>query len=367
MRLRHSLLLATTLLLAACAGKPPRAASPAPEVPPHAPADVGVADDKPDATMQPGSADPAEPAQVAAIALVATDNGAVKPAPMATTTADRPALVSEDPHAEPPSEIEDDFVLLYGQGEYNPVADPSLPAGVMMAPVSDPWEPMNRRVHAFNNFVDRYLATPLARAYVAVVPRPIRLGISNFFNNLGQPLSAFNALLQGRPGDAGFALIRFSFNATFGIGGLFDPASRLNMPYINEDFGQTLAVWGWRQSRYLELPFFGPRTLRDVFGMVGDTPFSALPHIKHDKSRIGLQSLQLADIRSRLFSVDSMREGVADEYLLFRDAWLQRRNYQILRDLEQPDLKQDGLPDYLIEPEDNPSIPADGIPVQGLP
>ncbi|PJJ98872.1 hypothetical protein CO611_05690 [Lysobacteraceae bacterium NML03-0222] len=366
MRLRLPLLLTAALLLNACAGKTtsPALAPQAPQVlaAQNAPAPAPAALPSPATTAEPAADDAPDMALVAV--PVAVTSEAAPAAQPARTAADTPALAQDNT---PQTQAEDDFVLLYGNGEYDPVADASLPAGVALSPSYDPWEPLNRRIHAFNNFVDRYLATPLARAYVAVVPRPVRLGISNFFNNLRQPLSAFNALLQGRPGDAGFSMIRFTLNMTLGIGGLFDPATRFNVPHINEDFGQTLAVWGWRQSRYVELPFFGPRTLRDVFGMVADTPFSALPHIKGSKARVGLQGLQLADIRSRLFSVDSMREGVADEYLLYRDAWLQRRNYQILRDMEQTDLKQDGLPDYLSEPEDNPNIPADGIPVQGLP
>ncbi|MDO4709900.1 MAG: VacJ family lipoprotein [Pseudomonadota bacterium] len=361
MRLRLPLLLTIALLLSACAGK-----NTAPALAAQAPQTLTSGHGHEYASPE-VPAENAQPVEVAIAMPVVTDTQAANQelAATAENKAASPASASAEvtQTITPHTQAEDDFVLLYGNGEYDPVADPTLPSGVVMAPVHDPWEPLNRRVHAFNNFVDRYLVTPLARAYVAVIPRPVRLGISNFFNNLRQPLSAFNALLQGRPADAGFSLIRFTLNMTLGLGGLFDPATRFNVPHINEDFGQTLAVWGWRQSRYLELPIFGPRTLRDVFGMLADTPFSALPHISNNKTRAGLQALQLADIRSRLFSVDSMREGVADEYLLYRDAWLQRRNYQILRDLEQPDLQQDGLPDYLTEPEDNPSIPADGIPV----
>lgn len=361
MRLRLPLLFAAALLLSACAGK-----NTSPALAPQAPQAVIAESELAAAPMPAASASSEAPAEnTSGMALIAVP--VVAEAQPAAQTSPATAASENAPITATQTEAEDDFVLLYGNGEYDPVADARLPPSTALPPVYDPWEPLNRRVHAFNNLVDRYLATPLARAYVTVIPRPLRLGISNFFNNLRQPLSAFNALLQGRPGDAGFSMIRFTLNMTLGIGGLFDPATRFNVPHINEDFGQTLAVWGWRQSRYVELPFFGPRTLRDVFGMLADTPFSALPHISNNKTRAGLQALQLADIRSRLFSVDSMREGVADEYLLYRDAWLQRRNYQILRDLEQPEMKQDGLPDYLSEPEDNPNIPADGIPVQGLP
>lgn len=264
----------------------------------------------------------------------------------------------------PQTAAEDDFNALYGNAEYDPVADHTLPPGVELPSSYDPWEPFNRRVHDLNNFIDRNFASPLAKLYVKAIPRPVRLGVSNFFNNLGQPVSTVNALLQGRPKDAGYSLLRFSVNTTLGVGGLFDVASRMKIPYRDEDFGQTLAVWGWRQSRYVELPIFGPRTVRDIVGMVGDAPLSPLPHIGQEKAQTALRTLQLADIRARLFSVDRMREGAADDYALYRDAWLQRRNYQIMSGLPGNQKQPDNLPDYLDEEIENPDVPIDAIPIQ---
>ncbi|MFT4196636.1 MAG: VacJ family lipoprotein, partial [Pseudoxanthomonas sp.] len=276
------------------------------------------------------------------------------------------SAASTAPATTAPTAAEDDFAAIYGQGEaYNPVADPNLPAPVGVAATYDPWEKFNRHIHAFNNVVDRSVARPLAKAYVKAVPRPVRIGVSNFFNNLGQPLTVVNSLLQGRPGDAWTALGRFLINSTAGIGGLFDPASHDQVPYRSEDFGQTLGVWGWQRSRYLELPFFGPRTVRDAFGLLGDAPLSPLQHIEEDKVRIGLQGLQLVDVRAQLLSIDAMREGAVDEYALYRDAWLQRRSYQINRDgpAQRGRKAQDSdLPPYLLEDEDNPTVPMDAMP-----
>ena len=358
----RGLLLATALLLSACAGQSTR--SPAPVESGHdaTVAVVATADEAVLPTLPASADDAAGQVEVALVAVETIDaTGSGDTLPARTDAGDPPP-----PPAAAPTEAEDDFALLYGHAEYDAVADDDLPPGVALPASYDPWEPLNRRVHTLNNFIDRHLATPLARAYVAVVPRSVRLGISNFFNNLGYPASAVNALLQGRPLDSGAALLRFVINTTVGVGGLFDPASRTSLPYVNEDFGQTLAVWGWRNSRYVELPFFGPRTIRDVFGMAGDAPLSLLPHVRDDKVRVAVQSLQLADIRARLFVLDSMREGASDEYALYRDAWLQRRNYQILSDLE-PERKDDGLPDYLDEPEDNPSIPVEAVPMPARP
>ena len=121
-------------------------------------------------------------------------------------------------------------------------------------------------------------------------------------------------------------------------------------------------MWGWKRSRYVELPLFGPRTVRDVFGMVGDAPLSPL---RDDRGRhapaIFLQGLQLVDVRTQLFAVDSMREGATDDYALIRDAWLQRRSYQIFGDRQQK--HDDSLPDYLRDDQDNPIVPADAMPV----
>ncbi|KQZ59394.1 hypothetical protein ASD53_06830 [Lysobacter sp. Root559] len=264
--------------------------------------------------------------------------------------------------ADPRTDAERDFDALYGaqSQEYDPVADPTLPAPASLPTIYDPWERYNRKMHRFNNAVDRIIAKPLARAYVRVVPRPVRLGVSNFFNNLGQPVSAVNALLQGKPKQAAQSLGRFALNTTVGIGGIFDPASDAKLPNRSEDFGQTMGVWGWKRSRYLELPLFGPRTVRDAFGAVGDAPLSPLRQVDPDRIRIPLQGLQLVDVRAQLMPTDALREGAEDDYTLVRDSWMQRRDYQIFGD--RMDAEDQGLPDYLRD-DSNPSVPADAMPM----
>ena len=274
-----------------------------------------------------------------------------------------PVAQTDTPPADPRTPAEQDYDALYGAStqDYNPIADPTLPPPVELPSSYDPWEKLNRKVHRFNNVVDRHIATPLAKAYVAVVPRPMRLGVGNFFNNLGQPISAVNALLQGKPKQAAQALGRFALNSTIGVVGIFDPATRAHLPNRSEDFGQTLGVWGWRKSRYVELPLFGPRTVRDVFGMVADAPLAPIRGVHDEKTRIFLQGLQLVDVRTQLFAVDSMREGATDEYALTRDAWLQRRRYQIFGDRQQQ--SDESLPDYLREDQGNPGVPVDAMPI----
>ena len=220
------------------------------------------------------------------------------------------------------------------------VASPEAPAGVQ-----DPWERFNRRVHRFNNAVDRSVARPVAKAYAKVVPKPVRTRVGSFFDNLGQPATAVNALLQGKVKHSAQAMGRFLVNSTVGIAGLFDPASRMQIPEREEDFGQTLATWGWRRSRYLELPFFGPSTVRDVVGIAGDSPLQPASYVEADKVRIGLTALNLVDMRTRLMAFDSLRDEAGDDYLLVRDTWSQRRNFQIKGDSGG----DASLPDYLKE------------------
>ena len=314
--------------LSACAGKPARSDAPvADTVVPStaaAPAAATAADTEP--ASQPTQAD-------APPAATAVDTGSRAPTTDAATDAAATAPGGDN-----------DFDALYGTSDNS-----------RSATAYDPWEPFNRKVHGFNNAVDRGIARPLATAYTHVVPRFARTGVSNFFSNLRAPLTITNQLLQGRPADAWDSLGRFLMNSTLGIGGLFDPASKAMVPRRNEDFGQTLGAWGWRRSRYVELPFFGPRTVRDVFGLAGDIPLSPIRRIESDKYRIGLQGLQLVDTRAQLLAIDDLRDTAVDEYALVRDAWMQRRNYQIENDLRGK--RERGSDDA------NSPIPVDAMPM----
>ena len=295
----------------------------------------------------------AEPSPVDRATVVDADTSAAEPVATPHVEAADPALAgsaatrTQDPAA---GDAEGDFDAIYGQA-----SDSGSPAtgGVAQPAAFDPWEKYNRRVHAFNMAVDRGLAKPLARGYVAVVPRPVRAGVDNFFDNLGQPVTLVNSLLQGNPRGAANALGRFLLNSTVGIGGLFDVASKAKMPNRGEDFGQTLAVWGWQRSRYLEVPFLGPRTVRDVVGLAGDSRLRPVQYIEDDTTRASLQALQLVALRAKLLSIEGlMRQGAVDEYALFRDMWLQRRSYQINQTGQQQEAPpEETLPPYLMQGE----------------
>ncbi|QGL80179.1 hypothetical protein GPNADHDJ_01123 [Stenotrophomonas maltophilia] len=200
--------------------------------------------------------------------------------------------------------------------------------------VRDPWEGFNRKMHGFNNAADKVVLRPLAVGYKKITPEPVQAGVSRFFANLGMPVTVVNQALQGRLGDAARSLGRFAVNTTVGIVGVFDPASHFGMPSRDdEDFGQTLATWGWRESRYLVIPLLGPRTVRDALGIVADQPLSPIAQIQDSGVASGLQALEIVDVRTKLLPMDSFRRDALDDYLLVRDAWIQRRNHQIQQDL----------------------------------
>ena len=210
-------------------------------------------------------------------------------------------------------------------------AEPSDP----QAPVDDPWEGFNRHVHDFNNTADQLVFRPLAVGYDTVAPAPVKAGVSRFFANLGMPATAVNQALQGRPRHAAQSLGRFAVNFTVGIGGVFDPATHFGVPqHSPQDFGQTLATWGWSESRYLVLPLFGPRTLRDTVAIVGDQPLSPLGQVQSRVAAAGLQMMEVVDGRARMLPLDKFRRDAFDDYLLVRDAWAQRRKQQIQQELQ---------------------------------
>lgn len=211
--------------------------------------------------------------------------------------------------------------------------------------VNDPWQGYNRGMHKFNVFVDDHFAKPVAKGYNKVVPETLRTGIRNFFVNLFQPLSAVHLLLQGRPSAAGAALGRFAMNATLGLGGLFDPAADAGIPLRREDLGQTFGVWGWKNSRYFELPFLGPSTLRDTFGFAGDFQVSPFSYVDTPE-RYYVIGLYAVDLRAGVLAGEELVRDGGDDYALVRDAYLQAREFQI-----NDRTARDTLPDYLLDEE----------------
>lgn len=330
-RLFASTLIGLLLLTAGCASQPASRATAAA---------VTVVDSS--AAVPPTEA--ATPMAVAAASSPATAQLAPPSA-----TAETPATTSATTPApgNAVDAIDNDFDAIYGASATAEDSD---------AAAFDPWQPMNRRVHAFNNVIDQHVMRPVARGYVKVVPAPMRAGISNVFDNLAAPLAFGNLLLQGRPSQAIETLGRFLVNTIGGLGGIFDPATKaLKMHRHGADFGRTLARWGWQHSRYLELPFLGPRTVRDAVGAVGDISMSPMTYVTPRNARLGLEATWLVDVRSKLLPLDELREAAPDEYVLTRDAWLARRRYLVEADRSARDAGNESLPAYLMEPAAEPA------------
>ena len=193
---------------------------------------------------------------------------------------------------------------------------------------SDPWEPLNRSLFSFNTAVDKVTLKPIAKGYQAIIPSPVRTGVSNFFKNLSTPGSAVNNVLQGKPKRGLSELTRFVFNSTMGLGGILDVATAAGLEDYSEDFGQTVAVWGVPAGPYVMLPFLGPSTLRDAVLFPIDT-ITPLYYYENTSVRDKLQVLRIIDIRSRLLVTEKFLDASKDRYVTLREAYLQNREYVI--------------------------------------
>jgi len=214
-------------------------------------------------------------------------------------------------------------------------------------PENDPWEGYNRKVYAFNEGMDK-VVRPVAVAYDKIMPDPMQRGVGNFFRNLDAPVTYVNQVLQGKFKQSLATIGRFLANSTFGLFGFFDIATQMGIPYYNEDLGQTLAKWGYDDSRYLMIPFIGPSTFRDGTGLVGDTFYSPVGQVFHGSNRWGLLIIDGIDIRARYLDQDAELNQAYDPYVLLRDVWKQNRQYQIY-DGDPP------LMDYDLYLEDYPA------------
>ncbi len=210
------------------------------------------------------------------------------------------------------------------------VACASIPAGVEPSP-NDPWEPFNRSVFEFNENLDAYLLKPVVTGYRFVLPEFVREGIYNFFSNYNDIYTALNNLLQGKPNDAFHDLMRVVVNTTFGLGGLIDMATPGGLEKHKEDFGQTFGVWGIPSGPYVVLPFFGPSSVRDTFGTVADLESDYLfGYVKNIGVRNSVTGLRVVNTRNTYYEAGDLLEGAAiDKYSFMRDAYIQRRQYQI--------------------------------------
>jgi phospholipid-binding lipoprotein MlaA len=194
------------------------------------------------------------------------------------------------------------------------------------ATATDPYESFNRKMFVFNEEMDARLLRPGAIAYKAILPDFVEKTISNVINNVKDVWSFANLVLQGEGVAAVEGLMRVLVNTTFGLGGMLDVASDMQLDRRNEDLGQTLAVWGAPNGPYLVLPLFGPSTVRDASALPADTYLVPSTFPADVGARNALSMVQLLSVRSQLLGATDLLADVAfDKYSFVRDAYLQRR------------------------------------------
>ena len=207
----------------------------------------------------------------------------------------------------------------------------TLMSGCATVDKNDPLEAINRGVYKFNDVSDKAVFKPIAGAYKAVMPSPVRTGVSNFFANLGTFVTAINQALQFKFNKAAQSAGRFVINSTVGIAGLFDVASTQGIPRYKEDLGQTLGYWGIGNGAYLVLPFIGPSTIRDTTGLVAESmTIDPLMYVDDPAARNALIGTMFISKRAEMLpGSDLLDEAALDPYSFMRDAYLQRRANQV--------------------------------------
>jgi len=226
----------------------------------------------------------------------------------------------------------------------------------------DRWEDFNRGVYKFNDTVDRAALKPVAKGYKKITPKWVRSSVGNFFSNLTYPATIVNQFLQGKGGTGVKDTGRFLLNTTLGLGGLVDIATRVGLPANDEDFGQTLAVWGVGSGPYLTLPFFGPSSLRDAPSRIADYFLGVLTYAEIPwEAEWGLRGLDIVHSRAELLPLDSTLQRTFDPYAFMRDAWVQQREFNIFDGNPPPETLED-LEDFDTDDADAADASAEPTP-----
>ena len=231
----------------------------------------------------------------------------------------------------------------------------------------DPFEPFNRKSLQFNEQVDALVLKPVATVYRRQVPPLVRTGVSNFFGNLSDGWSFVNSALQFKFANAAENFMRLNVNTFFGLGGILDIASDLNIERHREDFGQTLGHWGVPAGPYIMLPLLGPSTLRDTLSLTIDRQGDPVHYVREVGDRYGLYVLRAVNQRSNSLRVGAVLEEAAlDKYTFIRDAHLQKRRAEIF-DSDPADIPADPGADPGAEPASEPAAKPAASPVRGQP
>jgi phospholipid-binding lipoprotein MlaA len=210
-----------------------------------------------------------------------------------------------------------------------------------VAEEDDPWEGFNRRIFWFNDRVDVYVLEPVAKGWDWALPKPIQTGFSNFFENLRFPIRFVNDVLQGKLVDSAQTVARFTVNTMLGGAGFLDPATDIGLKQSNEDFGQTLGVWGVPSGPYLVLPFLGASNIRDTGGLVFDSAASITPFFIDGFITAGARLIDVINTRAQfLGAVAEAKAASLDYYIFVRNAYTQRRDALV----KDEDTAADGSP-----------------------
>ncbi|MDC3268666.1 VacJ family lipoprotein [Gammaproteobacteria bacterium] len=212
--------------------------------------------------------------------------------------------------------------------------------------INDPFEDINRITFKFNESIDNNFLKPVALTY-SKAPKPIKKGISNFFDNLEEIETSVNQILQGKPKLAINDFSRFIINSTIGLGGFLDVATKIGLTRHEEEFDQTLALWGVPSGPYIMLPGFGPSTLRDTLARPFSSFLSVTFHMTESDVNLALKGMDALETRERLLEIESLIYG--DRYNFVRDSYVQYMNYEINDGVDVEDEFIDDMDDLLIE------------------
>jgi phospholipid-binding lipoprotein MlaA len=226
----------------------------------------------------------------------------------------------------------------------------------------DPLEPFNRAMYQVNDGLDKVVMKPFATVYRTVLPQMVRTGVTNFFNNLHDIITALNNLLQGKVTDSVSDIGRIAVNSTVGVLGLIDVGTEIGLEKHREDFGQTLGRWGFGSGAYLQLPLLGPSSIRDGVGLFADSKIDPVKLIwrDHIPTRNSLWGLYYVNLRANLLdSTKILDEAALDPYEFQRDAYLQRRRNLVYDGNPPPEKEQEeDIPELKTKPRSESDEPA---------
>ncbi|KKO47072.1 ABC transporter [Arsukibacterium ikkense] len=232
--------------------------------------------------------------------------------------------------------------------DYREAAEAATVQAVPYVDPRDPLERINRPLWDFNyDVLDKYLLRPATVGYMTVVPKPARKGLINVVENLNEPASFVNGLLQGKPGKAAVSAGRFLVNSTVGVLGLFDVATQIGLAQADEDFNQTLAVWGVGDGAFLMIPARGPTTVRGTAGGIVDGLYFPLG-LLNTPLTITRYAINALDSREQLMNLEQMLDDSLDPYAFIKESYFQRQQFKIY-DGNPPKPEEEELDDDMLD------------------